>query len=135
MTIARGGDRRAGAPVSEILARAATAHHAARTRSVSAPRLAPTSGGREGSPPPGLRLPHAELSRKSKQVTRARIRRFESDMPSQAVQSLGDMSRPEGAGTEEGFHHYIGERVSAADGAKFGLGQFACLLARCGGGV
>ena len=40
---------------------------------------------REGSPPPGLRLPQAELSRKSNQMARARIRQFESDMLSQAV--------------------------------------------------
>jgi hypothetical protein len=43
---------------------------------------------REGSPPPRLRLPQAELSRKSNQIARGRIRRFESDMPSQAVRSL-----------------------------------------------
>ena len=43
---------------------------------------------REGSPPAGLRLLQAELSRKSNQLARARIRRFESYMPSQAVQSL-----------------------------------------------
>jgi hypothetical protein len=43
--------------------------------------------GREWSPPPGLRLPQAELSRKSNQVARGRIRQFESDMPSQAVVS------------------------------------------------
>jgi hypothetical protein len=43
---------------------------------------------REGSPPPGLRLTQAELLRKSNQIARRRIRRFESDMPSQAVQSL-----------------------------------------------
>jgi hypothetical protein len=43
---------------------------------------------REGSPPPGLRLPQAELSRKSNQMARARIRRFESSVPSQAVWSL-----------------------------------------------
>ena len=36
---------------------------------------------REGSPPPGLRLPQAKLSRKSNQVARGRIRRFESYMP------------------------------------------------------
>src|SRR6266480_4500447 len=36
---------------------------------------------REGSPPPGLRLPQAELSRKSNLIARGRIRRFESDMP------------------------------------------------------
>ena len=42
---------------------------------------------REGSPPPGLRLPEAKLSRKSNQVARGRIRRFESDMPSHAVVS------------------------------------------------
>jgi hypothetical protein len=40
---------------------------------------------REGSPPPGLRLPQTELSRKSNQVARARIRQFESYMPSHAV--------------------------------------------------
>jgi hypothetical protein len=43
---------------------------------------------REGSPPPGLRLSEAELSRKYNQLARARIRQFESDMPSQAVWSL-----------------------------------------------
>src|SRR5438105_1744489 len=42
---------------------------------------------REGSPPPRLRLPQAELSRKSNQIARGRIRRFESDMPSHAVLS------------------------------------------------
>jgi DDE superfamily endonuclease len=40
---------------------------------------------REGSSPPGLRLPKAKLSRKSNQVARGRIRRFESDMPSHPV--------------------------------------------------
>ena len=40
---------------------------------------------REGSPQPGLRLPQAKLSRKSNQVARGRIRRFESYMPSQPV--------------------------------------------------
>ena len=40
---------------------------------------------REGSPSPGLRLPQAKLSRKSNQVARGRIRRFESYMPSHAV--------------------------------------------------
>jgi hypothetical protein len=35
---------------------------------------------REGSPPPGLRLSQAELSRESNQLSRARIRRFESDI-------------------------------------------------------
>jgi hypothetical protein len=44
---------------------------------------------RGGSPPPGLGPPQAELSRNSNQVAFARIRRFESDMPSQPVQSLG----------------------------------------------
>src|SRR6266550_6363989 len=42
---------------------------------------------REGSPPPGLRLPQAELSRKPNQIARGRIRRFESYMPSQADRS------------------------------------------------
>ena len=40
---------------------------------------------RDGSPPPGLRLPPAKLSRKSNQVARGRIRWFESYMPSHAV--------------------------------------------------
>jgi hypothetical protein len=40
---------------------------------------------REASPPPALRLPQTKLSRKSNQIARGRIRRFESDMPSQAV--------------------------------------------------
>ena len=40
---------------------------------------------REGSPQPGLRLPQAKLSRKSNQVGRDRIWRFESYMPSHAV--------------------------------------------------
>jgi hypothetical protein len=40
---------------------------------------------REGSLPLGLRLPQAELSCKSNQIARGRIRQFESDMPSQAV--------------------------------------------------
>jgi hypothetical protein len=43
---------------------------------------------REGSPPPGLRLPQIKLSRKYNQVARGRIRKFESDMPSQPVWSL-----------------------------------------------
>jgi hypothetical protein len=43
---------------------------------------------RERSLPPGLQLPQAELSRKTNQMIRARIRRFESDMPSQPVWSL-----------------------------------------------
>jgi hypothetical protein len=43
---------------------------------------------REGSPPPGSRLPQAKLLRNSSQLTRGRIRRFESDMPSQPVRSL-----------------------------------------------
>src|SRR5262249_12813128 len=47
---------------------------------------------REGSRPPGLRLPQAELSRNSKELALTRIRRFESDMPSQAVASLRGMS-------------------------------------------
>ena len=43
---------------------------------------------REGSPPPGSRLPQAQLSRNSNQIARGRIRRFESYMPSQPVRSL-----------------------------------------------
>ena len=46
---------------------------------------------REGSPLSWIALTQTELSRKSNQVARARIRRFESDMPSQAVQSLRAM--------------------------------------------
>ena len=41
---------------------------------------------REGSPPPGLRLPQAKLSRKSNQVARGRICWFESTCP--ATQSF-----------------------------------------------
>jgi hypothetical protein len=47
---------------------------------------------REGSPPSEGRLPQAKLLRNSNQIARGRIRRFESDMPSQAVRSLGGMS-------------------------------------------
>jgi hypothetical protein len=47
---------------------------------------------REGSPPPRLRLLQAKLSRNSNQIARGRIRRFESDMPSQPVRSLNGMS-------------------------------------------
>ena len=36
---------------------------------------------------PGLRLPQAKFPRNSNQIARGRIRRFESDMPSQAVVS------------------------------------------------
>jgi hypothetical protein len=43
---------------------------------------------REGSQLPGLRLHQAKLLCNSNQIARARIRRFESDMPSQAVGSL-----------------------------------------------
>ena len=56
---------------------------------------------REGSPPPGLRLPQAKLSRNSNQVARGRIRRFESYMPSQAVRSppMASASSPSFTGT------------------------------------
>jgi hypothetical protein len=47
---------------------------------------------REGSPPPGLHLPQAELSRKYNQVAVARIRQFESYMPSHADESLRAVS-------------------------------------------
>jgi hypothetical protein len=40
---------------------------------------------REGSPTPGLRLPQAKLSRKPNRIALGRIRWFESDMPSHAV--------------------------------------------------
>jgi hypothetical protein len=43
---------------------------------------------RERSPPPGLRLLQAKLSRNSNQIARGRIRRFESYHPSHAVGSL-----------------------------------------------
>jgi hypothetical protein len=43
---------------------------------------------REGCPLSWIALTQTELSRKSNQVARARIRRFESDMPSQPVWSL-----------------------------------------------
>src|SRR5438132_13639391 len=58
---------------------------------------------REGSPPPRLRLLQAKLSRESNQIARGRIRQFESDMPSQAVRSLGGMS-----GLEKCFRHFRG---------------------------
>jgi hypothetical protein len=65
---------------------------------------------REGSPPAGLRLPQTKLPRNSNQVARGRIRRFESDMPSQAVQSLWGRVRP---GTFEA--HQYGARAGLAD--------------------
>jgi hypothetical protein len=37
-------------------------------------------------------IPQTKLSRDSNQIARGRIRQFESDMPSQAVQSLDGMS-------------------------------------------
>ena len=62
---------------------------------------------REGSPPPGLRLPQAKLSRKSNQVARGRIRRFESCMPSHAVvsnrRSAKEKLRPEGSAEDCSF--------------------------------
>ena len=45
---------------------------------------------REGSPPPGLRLLQAKLSRNSNQIARRRIRRFESTCP--ATQSVSNCS-------------------------------------------
>jgi hypothetical protein len=51
---------------------------------------------REGSPPPGLRLPQAKLSRYLNQVARGRIRRFESCMPSQPVRFLPGVGEPTG---------------------------------------
>jgi hypothetical protein len=62
---------------------------------------------REGSPPPELRLPQPELSRKFNQVGRARIRRFESYVPSQAVRSLGGI-----CGLEKCFRHFRDGRLS-----------------------
>ena len=58
---------------------------------------------REGSPPPGLRLPQTKLSRKYNQVARGRIRQFESNMPSQAVASLW------GASNAEKYARHCGE--------------------------
>src|SRR5437879_2881286 len=63
---------------------------------------------REGSPPPGLRLPQAELSHKSNQIARRRLRRFESYMPSQAVWSLSDVS-----GFPNCALHVVGKDVKA----------------------
>jgi hypothetical protein len=54
--------------------------------------MRPMQLARERSPPPRLRPPQAKLPRNSNQIARGRIRRFESDMPSQAVWSLGGMS-------------------------------------------
>ena len=54
-------------------------------RSWPEPQIRITQLASEGSPPPGLRLRQAKLSRNSNQIARGRIRRFESDMPSQPV--------------------------------------------------
>jgi hypothetical protein len=40
-------------------------------------------------------IPQTKLSRDSNQIARGRIRQFESDMPSQAVRSLGDRGESE----------------------------------------
>ena len=69
---------------------------------------------RGGSPPPGLRLPLAKLSRNSNRIARGRIRRFESAMPSHAVVKLGGspavssvgrsvLKRPRRSGAFEGM--------------------------------
>src|SRR6516165_3858480 len=77
--IARFVRRRSEAAVSaEMLAGAANLYHAAHTRRVSAA---------------GFALLQAKLPRNSSQIARGRIRRFESYMPSQAVQSPWLMSR------------------------------------------
>jgi hypothetical protein len=65
---------------------------------------------REGSSPPGLRLPKAKLSRKSNQVARGRIRQFESYMPSQAVQSLWGVSDAEKYARHSGASGYVTTR-------------------------
>ena len=65
---------------------------------------------REGSPPLGLRLPHAKLSRISNQIARGRIRQFESDMPSQAVQSLWGVSDAEKYARHSGASGYVTTR-------------------------
>ena len=56
-------------------------------RSWPEPQIRITQLASEGSPPPGLRLIQAKLSRNSNQIARGRIRRFESYMPSHAVRS------------------------------------------------
>jgi hypothetical protein len=76
---------------------------------------------REGSPPPALRLSQAELSRKSNQVARARIRRFESDMPSQTVR-LSTLLRAPRSG------HYEFTFGAAAGGLVVGLRPASHLL-------
>jgi hypothetical protein len=67
------GVRRFEDRFAEMLAGAANLHHAACARRVSAAKLG---------------LPQAKLSRNPNQIARGRIRRFESDMPSQADRSL-----------------------------------------------
>jgi hypothetical protein len=69
---------------------------------------------REGSLPPGLRLSQAELSRKSNQLARARIRQFESDMPSQAVQSLWGVSDAEKYARHSGASGYATRRAEVS---------------------
>jgi hypothetical protein len=51
-----------------------------------------------------------ELSRKSNQVARGRIRQFESDMPSQAVQSLWGVSDAEKYARHSGASGYVTTR-------------------------
>jgi hypothetical protein len=79
--------------VCRNLGRGADGHHAADARSVSATWIAPTS-------------PHAKLSRNSNQIARGRIRRFESDIPSQAVWSdRRGLGRWRQVGGERLFRH------------------------------
>jgi hypothetical protein len=65
---------------------------------------------REGYPPRGLAFPQAKLSRNSNQIARGRIRRFESDMPSQAVQSLWGVSDAEKYARHSGASGYVTTR-------------------------
>ena len=87
---------------------------------------------REGSPPPGLRLPQAKLSRKSNQVARGRIRRFESYMPSHAVGlhvPLATTEKPRGMGAGLPAHNSL--VGSSSSWARAGVG-YLWLQILCG---
>jgi hypothetical protein len=64
----------------------------------------------EVSPPPELRPPQVKLPRNYNQIARRRIRQFESDMPSQAVQSLWGVSDAEKYARHSGASGYVTTR-------------------------
>jgi hypothetical protein len=89
-----------------------------------------TQPGRKGSPPPALRLPQTKLSLKSNQIARGRIRRFESDMPSQAVRLLPSVGEPTGhrfaREKTELLSFFVGIIVLRALRLRDGIGLVAC---------